>query len=270
MKFKPVDEFKNVRSITSRFISHQLDTKEKDHKVIATANYNQDGTLGSFTQHMTYPYNLETPRVREFWDEPNEDGILLIMDGLYMSHAEKNFLYGNQWPRKYASVSTQRHPLYDDSGFNYETTTNFNMDGFPKEITTTNVGLRGQRFTMEPVTEKFKYQDNNVTSYRMVRKFNLDLIPEEYRKNFVSDSTVITSANFQYIEDKLVGISYKDVQYRFYHEGSKIVRSEFYLNGQLYNYREYFFNENGLKVRTEIYNVDLQPEYTIFYEYEYY
>lgn len=264
------NELQQVKTITTRFVSHQPETKSKDSKVVAVANFNEDGSFDQFIQYMTYPYNFETPATREFWDEPNKNGILLIMDGLDVSHAEKNFLYGHQWPKQYAKIATKQHPIYNDSQFNYETSISYGNADLPIELKTVHQGLINNSFTLEPVYENFEYMDKRVTSYTRFRKINKNLIPRAYRNFIKIDSGSLFRASFQYIEDNLVGIFYKNVQYKFYYEGKQIVKSEYYLNDQLYNFREYLYNEDGMKMKTKIYNVNLEPEYTIYYEYEYY
>ncbi|MBV6640190.1 MAG: M56 family metallopeptidase [Cyclobacteriaceae bacterium] len=95
----PQAALKNVKTVTTRYISHQKDTQQKDGKIIAIAYYLPDGTVDKVEQHTTYPYDFEKPFEWKFLSSPNPVGVLHGLDGFSLGEAANNILYGNDWPK---------------------------------------------------------------------------------------------------------------------------------------------------------------------------
>ena len=58
-------------------------------------------------------------------------------------------------------------------------------------------------------------------------------------------------------------------EFKFIYEEGELIGSEFYVNDKLYNTRKYIYRK-GLKHKTEVRNVNGDPEFTIYYDYEFY
>ena len=251
-------------------MDHLFRYSQKDKKIVAVAYFNAGGTVSQFVQHMTYPYNLETSHDREFWDEPDKNGVMLIMDGLDLGHAEKNFLFGNSWPVKYAEVAEQKHPEFEDFGFSkFKSTTTFGKASMPVEIETENVNDEFHSFYDKRI-ERFDYDDKKVSNYKLILLMDLSMFPGRENRSSGNEEQIQEDVNFLYEGMLLTEMTFKNKKYRFYYESNKQVKAEYYVNNRIYNTRKYLYNDRGLKVRTEIFNVNSEPEYTIYYEYDYY
>lgn len=60
----------DVKTITTRFISHQSDTKQKTGKIVAIASFAPDGSLEELVEQTTYPYDREFEVKKVFWESP--------------------------------------------------------------------------------------------------------------------------------------------------------------------------------------------------------
>ncbi len=250
----PQAAMQNVKTVTTRYISHQKDTQKKDGKVIAIAYYLPDGTVDRVEQHMTYPYDFKEPFEIPFLASPSPAGVLHILDGFNIGHAEKNILYGNDWP-KYATKMFKPSEL-----FNRSVSTENNSIGLPEKIVIKDEineemfkpKYKGSR--VRTYTQNFTYSGKKVTSY--------------------SGNNGRSYAEYKYDGDRLIEVSsgdfYGSGKASLEYKGDMLVNSSFHKYGKKYNHREFHYNSDGLKTRTEIYNVYGEPEYTIIYDYEYY
>ncbi len=284
----------NIKSITTRFISRQGDTKNKDARVIAIAQFNVDGTVENVTQHMTYPYNYKEPQERHLWMQPDVRNLTHIMDGLDFGIADNNFLYGNDWPIKYAKIDASSHPKFQGKGIEggIETQVSYASGEWPEEI---RLKERFKSFVDEremggmTFYETFTNNGKFVTGYRdgvipppAMRKALEESIKREMKKGSQEEKLAKLrketygyskepKIRFFYENDLLERTEFLNKKYRFYYdEADQLIRSEFYIKDEMYNSRHYSYNENGLKTKTEIFNVDGEAEYTIEYEYEFY
>lgn len=295
------DEFKNaeltheevlnsVKTITTSFVSHQSDTRHKDDKIIAVASFYPDGTLEEMTQFMTYPYNFKEPKQKKFWTNPDRENLPLVMDGLDFENAERNLLYGNDWPRLFAEFAKSgnhpdlQHPKEFDamSGI----TINYGESGLPTLVENTGEMVRGEdknnSYHISGYSKIFEYENGKVIKAgnktipskalmeAMHKARNEALkkagIPAQKPINYDTYFYEI----YQYDGENLSIYKFKDHEYQFHYENNVLVKSEFYINNIRYNQRIYQYNEIGLITKTEIYNMNNQPEYTINYVYEYF
>lgn len=281
----------NIKSITTRFTSHQGDTQNKDARVVAVAQFNIDGTIEGVTQHMTYPYNLKEPEDRHLWMKPDPKNLTHIMDGLKLGMAENNLLYGNDWPLKYAKIDPLNHPRAArrravENGMDMLVT--FANGEWPEEL---QIVEKFDSFVdenrMSPITfyETFTNDGRFITGYRdgiihppefiKAMRVTIEASADDRTKKeklaSLTEPPKEPNVLFYYIGDNLDRVESNNRTYKFYfNETKQLIRSEFYIKEKVYNTRHYFYDENGLKERTEIFNVDGEPEYTINYEYEFY
>ena len=265
-----------IKSITTTFVSHQNDTEQKDMKTVAVANFLPDGSLDEVIQHMTYPYNYEQPVKVSFWGQTDANAVPVVLDGLSLSIAEYNFLYGNDWPAKYAEVVEKNHPTFksvEDEGFS--TTVTWKDQRLPSKIVSEENKTPKPYITSDnSFYEEFEYDGNQLSDYRkyvemdrpIVEKVNGKLEVKGYKQEIYNDQLF----NFEYTGNLLTKVSDKKVSYEFEYEGSRLVTSTYALNGKVYNTRKYYYTDSGLKERTEIFNVYGDAEYTIHYHYDFY
>ena len=278
-----------VKTVTTTFTSHQRDTKEKDNRTIAIAYYHPDGTIDRVDQHMTYPYTNKNPFRREFWSDPDPVNVPLIMDGLELGEAESNILYGNDWPVKYAEYVKKGHPNFRTFSeiFRYNTTVEVGPSNLPTKILTEQTGIKnhsnsfyylnGEKRRMNVFAgyeEAFTYDANRVTSYSGEYIMHSDSLEAELVHMITAGSSSDkewSGVKYGYDGDLLTSVDYRGKTFRFFYDESRLVkRAEYYIKDTMYNLREHFYNDEGLRLRTEIYNVDKELEFTIDYKYEFY
>ncbi len=278
----PQAALKNVKTVTTRYISHQRDTQQKDGKIIAIAYYLPDGTVDRVEQYMTYPYDYEHPFQRKFLTSPNPAGVLHVLDGFNLGHAENNLLYGNDWP-KYNKIEFYRanSEMYRNS-----TTIDKNDEGLPVKFTLTtelnedlyyNGSKRTQKGTvLRTHIEFFTYDNNRVISH--VRRTESPELVIQYNNqgHNVGGSRLLHEMNYIYEGENLIEVSGQTQgngspeTTKMEYQNGIMKSSSYYRNNTKYHYREFYYDESGLKTRTEIFNVYGEPEYTITYDYEYY
>ncbi|MDW3194605.1 MAG: hypothetical protein R8G66_19665 [Cytophagales bacterium] len=270
----------HVRSVATTFISHQNDTQQKRDQIVSVAAFNPDGTLIDVTNHLSYPYDYSEPFKVVFWTEPNGDALVHVMDGLFMG-GNWNFLYGNDWPRKYADVTEEkRHPRYGDfSDSNYgrfKSTVPLRDQGLPLTINTEasfDAEGRIQNF-FKGYEEKFEFEGVKVTLFETTTLYNTEFFRsvegEEAQVKIKHPQRSVKQEYFEYEGERLSIHRIGDKEYKYFYEGDRLIRSEFHLRGKMRNHRLYFYNEQGLKEKTEIFNTFGEPEYTIEYHYDFY
>ncbi|MEQ8679926.1 MAG: M56 family metallopeptidase [Cyclobacteriaceae bacterium] len=283
----PQTALKNVKTVTTRYISHQKDTQQKDGKVIALAYYLPDGTVDKVEQHTTYPYDYKKPFKRSFISSPNPVGVLHLMDGFDLGEAMNNILYGNDWP-KYKDV--------DDFGKKGEritrkTTIKKNDFGLPTsyiidEELNEDIFYQGEEryskgMVMNRHEETFNYSNGKVISHsrntyypaREILMKNLTLKNVDYQP---PSKQLLHETHFFYEGENLIKVTNNAPQNgsfattKMQYENGIMTSASYFREDKQYNHREFFYDESGLKTRTEIYNVYGEPEYTITYDYEYY
>jgi len=268
----PVGAFEDIKTITTRFESHQGDTRQKDDKVVAVAYFLPDGALDKVVQHMTYPYDYARSFDRTFWATPIKANLSHLMDGLDLGDAEKNLLYGNDWPVVFEQfVRKNGHP----SGMNLEgfksTTEVKYKDNLPVQI---EISPQSSLPFGGSLIDQFTYEHGKVVSNFSYMNSSVDwkVVNGEMVKVGVEENIRVNQRNvkFEYDADRLIKVNQNDQTFRFFYEGDKLTRSEYYLRDKLYNTRIYSYNDAGLKTKTEVFNVSGDPEYTISYEYTFY
>ena len=282
-----------VKSITTHFYSHQNDTQQKTGKIVSIATFLPNGTLDEFVTQTTYPYDNEYEVKREFWDEPQKLQLPYIMDGLSLDAAENNFLYGNNWPAAFAQYS-KRKAAENNEDFKWFSTVEIDNEVQPTEIKLGRLPKNRPpevKLEFSGIIELFEYDEDKVVNHSrryaspgmneaMLKAIDAKIEKaktEEERNRFkeereISRKRISANTNeveFRYEGDNLQSILIKGrKEHKFYYENELLTKSEFYVDGKLFNTRFHYY-ENGLKDRTEIFNMLNEPEYTIKYSYEY-
>lgn len=270
-----------VKSVTTTFISHQGDTQQKQDQIVSVAEFHPDGSLIRLTNHMTYPYDHSQPFEAEFWTKPNGDNLVHVMDGLHIG-GEWNFLYGNDWPRKYADLTEEeQHPVYGDRHELYwstfQSTVPMRNAGLPLHIISEAVYQGNENFTpwLDRFEERFEYEAGKVSYFETATIFHQGAYissndKESKKVNVRTPRSAIKGKRFGYEGDNLISFSEGDIEHKYFYENDRLIRSEFHLRGKMRNHRVYFYNDLGLKEKTEIFNTYGEPEYTIEYHYDFY
>jgi hypothetical protein len=268
-------QYQSVMSITTTYISHQSDTKHKDQNTIAKVWFHPDGTVREFTQYMTYPYEFPDPKPVEFWnDSVNKATVPLIMDGLELGLAERNFLYGNDWPKDYVAIVNEKgHRNFpkDIEGFTHQNFVEYEGNDLPVTLKIELTELTDSPFI--GMVEGFTYDRRKVTSMNEEAILNESspIIKEIQDKKIKGGPFGKSETRFEYEGDKLTAVLGEDDRtHRFYYLEGLLIKSEFYIHDKLYNYRIYTYDSNGRKEKTEMYNVDNDLEYSILYVYEFF
>ncbi len=285
-------KLKDIKTIITRFKSHQTDTQQKTGKVVAIASFLPDGTLDEFVEQTTYPYDHEFDRKKEFWEQPDKVGIPYIMDGLSLGEAEKSILYGSDWPSSYANF-LQNNKRGMDTRLPW--LDKFEIDNLlqPTEIKHTRDYKQEKRalITMPDITEFFSYENgkivetsilsvypevdsSNIAFKAMMKGINKNLTEAQKRerKQRRLNTQKRINSRYTYDGDLLTNIVYGKMdepsEYKFYYADKVLIKTEYYRRGELLNTRVHHY-KSGLKDRTEIFNRYNEPEYTITYSYEY-
>lgn len=280
-----VERMGDVKTITTRFVSHQSDTQQKTGKIVAIASFGPDGALEELVEQTTYPYDREFEVKKVFWDAPEKMGIPFVMDGLSLGGAEKSFLYGNDWPKAYYKHLVDKSKSAD--GFMKE---NISTDSelLPSEILRTREYEDNEYivFGFPDITEYYEYDEGKVLnvyskadyqfaneddkknkSMKIVSYKSLSKEEKDFRKQMVESSgKKQLVSTYTYEGDLVTGIKWGETERKFYYENKLLVKSEYIKKGEVINTRLHFY-KNSLKDRTEIFNRYNEPEYTITYEY---
>ncbi|WP_339813779.1 M56 family metallopeptidase [uncultured Imperialibacter sp.] len=286
----PVKAMENIKTVTTRFTSHQSDTQDKDDRVIAVAYYHPDGTIDRVDQHMTYPYNYKNPFRREFWTEPDPINVPLVMDGLELGASENSILYGNDWPLKYFEmIQKKHHPVLRRTGlwesFNFESTVEGYEEGLPLKIVTLEAGTdlqvqmntliidgKGDNYYQRPkgYEDIFEYTDRKVVMYSGAYIKETGHYNSDTGEKSVETSIDRNAIRYNYEGNNISAVSQGAKEHRFYYGNNLLTKSEYFIAGKMYQHKEHFYNDEGLRTRTEIYNLYKELEFTIDYDYEFY
>lgn len=277
----------DVKSITTRFISHQSDTQQKTGKIVAIASFSLDGELEELVEQTTYPYDREFEVKKVFWEAPKKSGIAYVMDGLSLGNAEKSFLYGHDWPRAYYK---HLYAKTQSTDLPWNEVVEVDDETLPREISTKREfdDDRFIGFGMPDVTEYFEYEQEkvvSVSSKSVYKNIDYDDIQSKSLKDMIEKNStkehrefveglkkksgkIELVATYAYEGQLLTSIKKGDDERRFYYENNLMIKSEYLRGGEVINTRIHYY-KNSLKDRTEIFNRYNEPEYTITYEYEF-
>ncbi|MEP1033754.1 M56 family metallopeptidase [Ekhidna sp.] len=282
-----IERMNDVKSITTRFVSHQTDTQQKTGKIVAIASFSPDGTLEELVEQTSYPYDREFEVKKVFWEAPEKSGIPYVMDGLSLGTAEKSFLYGHDWPSAYYKHLSAKNQSIDLPW--WQKTITVDSEVLPTEIQVKHeYDSNIVDFGTPNVTEYFEYENEKVvkvflkTEYLQIDDANETIkeLQELVNKNFTKEQKAILderransgqkklASQYIYEGDLLTIIKRGDSERRFYYENNLMIKSEYVKSGEVINTRIHYY-KNSLKDRTEIFNRYNEPEYTITYEYEY-
>lgn len=264
----------NIKKIITTYISHQSDTQQKDGQIIAIANFDTEGDVENLTEYTSYPYDHKKPVEHSFLAIPISKNLPHFMDGLDMKSAENHLLYGNDWSMLYMNSA---HTIDPRLGFRFET------DRYKREVATmadnypTQIfeGLRAEDGTvLQAYIKDFEYKDNKIKRFTetMVMSARLFAGVKMYSsptKVMTDTRNMIMDETYEYEGDGLTAVKSKKRETRFTYEGTLIKSSEYYIKETLFNRRVYHYNEAGLKTKTDIYNMNNEPEYTIYYDYDF-
>lgn len=286
-----IEKLSDVKSITTRFTSHQSDTQQKTGKIVAIATFLPDGSLDDFVEQTTYPYDFEFEKKKGFWEQPNTAMLPYIMDGLSIGTAEKSFLYGSDWPSAYGRYMKARSLKQTGDFFLKEEVT------LDNEILPNRMDRKKDReqfkermfigFQMPDIVEYFEYEDGKIMEVSMesiypevedetIKKLwtivdnNLpddkEELKEKLKERKLGKKEVTES--YSYENGLLTSLVTGNYEYKFYYEEDLLIKSEYYKLGTLLNTRFHYYRDD-LKDRTEIFNRYAELEYTINYEYEF-
>lgn len=280
------ERMSDVKTITTRFTSHQSDTQQKTGKIVAIASFAPDGSLEELIEQTTYPYDREYEQKKVFWEAPEKAGLPFVMDGLSLGDAEKSFLYGHDWPNAYYKHLSDRSQAGD---FPWGEIVKTDNESLPGEIARIREDHPNEFvFGLPDVTEYFEYDDQKVVKVfsksdypeleydeeklkKLNIKFNKDISErqKEYREQIRAKSGKKTlTSSYTYDGDMLTSIIWGETERKFYYENGLMVKSEYIKSGEVINTRIHYY-KNSLKDRTEIFNRYNEPEYTITYEYDF-
>lgn len=263
----PDESLQGVKTITSIYISHQFDTQQKDGKTVAIAHYDPNGILERVEQFMTFPYDYPDPKIVSFYSEPSASGLTHIIDGLSLGKAENNLLYGPQWPKIYAESKKRETARRATDYTSYTTDISWNTSGLPKYVTVDeNFKKNGYlEVYKQRVTELFEYASDKISNYS--HQFT-DIHTNE--DSISLNLHLKDDASFFYEGEHLKEVHQGDNIYAFVYQGEFLTTTTYSIAGKIYNSRKYYYDEDGLKIKTEVLNVTGDPEYTILFEYEFY
>ncbi|WP_421764492.1 hypothetical protein [Ekhidna sp.] len=276
-----------VKTITTRFTSHQSDTQQKTGKIVAIASFSPDGNLEELVEQTTYPYDREFEVKKTFWEAPERTGIPFVMDGLSLGGAEKSFLYGHDWPSAYYKHLYAKTQSID---LPWREVVSVDNENLPEEIQVTREYNDDHfiDFGMHDITNYYEYEDEKVvrvfskSDYPEINDLNdtQKKLREVVNKNLSKEMKEVLNrvransgkkglvSEYIYDGDLLMNIIWGETERRFYYEHNLLIKSEYIKSGEIINTRLHYY-KNSLKDRTEIFNRYNEPEYTISYEYEF-
>ncbi|MEQ8879648.1 MAG: hypothetical protein RLQ12_08460, partial [Cyclobacteriaceae bacterium] len=210
------------------------------------------------------------------------------LDGFSLGEATNNILYGNDWT-KYKGTDDM---IGDRKNFTKKVTKEQNDHSLPtkyliEEELNEDIYYQGEKRLSKGMIntkyeETFDYDDQKVTShsrkvYQLGREaFLRDSKLNEDNSNGPPTRQLLQEARFFYDGDLLIKVTDNRPQNgsvattTLNYENGIMTSASYFREDKQYNHREFFYDESGLKTRTEIYNVYGEPEYTITYDYEYY
>ncbi|MEP0984059.1 M56 family metallopeptidase [Ekhidna sp.] len=276
-----------VKTITTRFTSHQSDTQQKTGKIVAIASFSPDGNLEELVEQTTYPYDREFEVKKTFWEAPERTGIPFVMDGLSLGGAEKSFLYGHDWPSAYYKHLYAKTQSID---LPWREVVSVDNENLPEEIQVTREYNDDHfiDFGMHDITNYYEYEDEKVvrvfskSDYPEINDLNdtQKKLREVINKNLSKEMKEVRNrvransgkkglvSEYIYDGDLLMNIIWGETERKFYYEHNLLIKSEYIKSGEIINTRLHYY-KNSLKDRTEIFNRYNEPEYTISYEYEF-
>lgn len=258
---------KNIRKITSTYLSHQDDTQEKDDRLVSVVFFNPDQTVDRMYNYTSYPYTSDEPKDQEFLGQPDPAGLMSIMDGLSLEKAENNLLYGNDWPKLLAESYENGNIKENMQGFKKEYRVDYGADQLPDRVFQSWVSAtRGvSDYTHGSL---FSYENGQLVTLQEGFSGLIGGQAADTAKNH--ELRVTNTWEMEYDGENLVKLTSGKKSWTFAYKNGQLAESAFYINDKRYNLRKYFYNDQGLKLRTEIFNTNNEPEYTILYDYEYY
>ncbi|MEQ9405778.1 MAG: M56 family metallopeptidase [Cyclobacteriaceae bacterium] len=286
------ERMSNVKTITTYFTSHQTDTQQKTGKVVSIARFHPDGELDELVNRTSYPYDRQYDTKKEFWQQPIKENLPYVMDGLTIGIAERNLLYGNNWPTAYAQYLLNREAR-EERRLPWKEIFEVDNMSKPTEIIAKNVMEETAAVSifnsMPDNTTYFEYDEDKILRTSVayfykgldelmvgthskldewMNKSLTDKQKKEMEERAAKSGKKELVASYSYDGDLLTAIDHGRYQYKFYYERDRLIKSEYYIAGNLISTRIHYY-KNGLKQRTEIFNIDFEPEYTITYEYEF-
>lgn len=265
---------KDVSLVVTTFEGHQSDNQNISDNTIAVAYVGRDGLVKRFVQYMTYPYanRDKEPADKIFWDKPNHNDIIYLMDGLTIGLAERNFTYGNDWSKTYKElIEEEGHPRYtkiEGEFTEYISQFDLNEEDLPIRIYTKRHQNDSNSF--ESIFEEvFEYEDNKVESYSHLIKYIWPKL--KYVKVKLTENKPI-KIGFLYENDRLTQVNDEDSKtYNFLYDSvGKLEKLEYRLNDKIRSHRNYYYDSANFLEKIQIFNTYNELEYTIHYHYEFY
>lgn len=204
--------------------------------------------------------------------------------------AERNLLYGNDWSTAYLKHLRDRRNSELSRGF-WNEEIKADKEVKPNSITVSR-DYKGDilSFLNSPeTTQFFEYDGNKVISTSKMIEYKIDEtqidaylakyegMEAEIAKQIdwakLNSGKVTDDIKFFFDGELLTSITTQDsygdpITYKFFYQNNLLTKQEYYKYGKLVNTRVHHY-KNGLKDRSEIFNIYNEPEYTILYEYEF-
>ncbi|MFT5568654.1 MAG: hypothetical protein ACI9RP_000689 [Cyclobacteriaceae bacterium] len=263
----------DVQKITTWYESSQEDTQQKDGRIVSIVTFDVMGEIITLHHQTTYPYDRQAPIEVPLWMASKSSLVTHLLDGLDLGAAKQNLLYGNDWPVKFAQLKRPPHAWYDPEGLKIEKSVTYAAGDFPSSVKykidqaySVAQNERSQPYVMHQQDE-FEATENKVSMHREILFYEF-LINGEVHEH-IGNQKRQKEYRYQYDGDLLISVKEESKSFTFFYDDDRMIRSEYSVNGTTYNERVYFYDEAGLKTKTEIYNVMGDLEYTIFYEYEF-
>mgnify|MGYP006273990189 CR=1 FL=1 len=251
-----------VRTITTRFIGKQSDLKNKHDRIISKVQFDSEGNIIEAKTFMDYPYNYDRPQPIELLATPSVEQVNVLMDGLSLEIAEKALVYGRNWPITYLNyIENNGHPKTRNYPQHVKTDIKRKKDLPEKILLSEDVDGISYEWYFR-YTEKFEYDNQD----RIIKHIEYSGEEDSNDHPFATDRYT----EFSYKNDQIDKISNGRVSFRPIFEGEKLTGLVKYINQTVMNIRKYYYHENGLKRKTEMYNRNGDLEYIVKYEYKFF
>jgi hypothetical protein len=259
-----------LRSVTTTYHSNQSDTRQKDDQIISKVEFSETGEILLAETYMDYPYDYDEPKRIDIISLPRKEKVLHLLDGLELEEATYSVLYGGEWPALLAeAASTSNHPIQKSYTQKLDLTIDRTSQGLPEEIRFFETQKELYFSWTVDIKHKFEYDEQGrVKNFRDVQKrMHMNENDKDYL--YLEETEITTSFDYN-SRDQIASVMGDRNAFHFKYSATGLKETTKQLNGETVNSRKYFYDKNGLKTKTEIYNRYGDLEYTVLYEYDFF
>lgn len=252
--------YSKLRSVTTTYHSNQPDTRQKDDQIISKVEFSDTGEILLAETYMDYPYDYEEPQPIRLIGDVEKSDLLHTMDGLSLEAAGNPILYGARWPTLLMMKAEEgTHKYKHEYRQNVRVAIENHSDRLPKSIRYyEELDGVGAQWALD-VKDIFKYDEQGRVIHHEVKSGVM--YRNEYEKK----------TEFQYDNNgEISNVSNARNSFDITFDRKELSVFKKYLNDEVVNTRKYFYDENGLKTKTEVYNRYGDLEYTVFYKYDFF